>query len=636
MNTKTLEMQAISLDVWRTKYQLIDRNGMPVDKNVDDMYKRVAKALGKEEYLWALRHGATPAGRILSNLGAAAVKENTSTINCTLSGTIYDSMDDILSKAHEAGLTLKSGAGIGYEFSTLRPAGAFIAGLGAKTSGPLSFMDIFDTMCGTISSAGGRRGAQMATFDVCHPDVELFVKAKRENGRLRRFNLSVLVSDEFLNAVRQDGDWKLYFPLSPAEPAEEVIYRKWPIADGYIVDETGLVACKVYKTIKARRLWDLIMKSTYDYAEPGVLFIDRINETNPLKWCENLRATNPCGEQPLPEYGACLLGSINLTKFVDQPFTAPSFDFEKFRRVVWIFTEMLDTVVEMNGLPLQKQRDELFLKRRHGMGYYGLGSTLVMLGMRYGSPESLAFVEKVTRLLHVTGIERGIELAKEKGPAPILESAENRRKYAELMGGFGEEILKHGLRFTHHSSIAPTGTIALSVGNNTSNGIEPSFSHHYKRNIIKEGKKTKEQVDVFSFEALLYGKELPPDQFYNAESVTPKEHVDVQAAAQKWVDSSISKTINVPTDIPFEDFKDIYLYAHRKGLKGCTTFRFNPAAFSGVLVNEKDLKDTRYQFSFEDGSSVIVRGDDEIEYDGAMHVAANLFDAMKEGTYGKF
>lgn len=1082
-----IPLQPASEDIWQRKYQLKNKLGEAVDLCVEGTFTRVARALADieetvekqqywyEKFLWALKRGAVPAGRIISNAGAQQYKPATSTINCTVSGKIHDSMDDILQKVHEAGMTLKSGAGIGYEFSTLRPKDAYVTGSGAYTSGPLSFMDIYDKVCFTVSSAGGRRGAQMATFDVGHPDVLDFIRAKREDGRLRQFNLSLLITSEFMEAVKNNAVWPLAFPLTREEAethsidmrdADQVIWRDWPIKDGnqdYIVNEVGKVACRIYKTIDAGKLWNVIMTSTYDYAEPGFILIDQYNEMNNNWFCENIRTTNPCvtadtwvqtssgprqvsdligrafrarvdgvdhdsgkngffktatrdivqlqttegyrlkltadhrvrrvtrftryttdtewceagklkagdrvllndhrtnahwdgkygkhegylmglllgdgtlkqdeavlsvwnppvvvngetagntagtetvmqaaleaakrlphradfkgwyevagrneyrlstaairdlasdlgmsagnkkmtsfveqtssefykgflrglfdadgsvqgsqakgvsirlaqsdagalqatqrmllrlgiasviypdrrqagtsllpdgnggkaeysisaqhelvisgenllrfheligfadsdkleklqrslssykralnrerftarvssvtkagvedvydvqvpgintfdanglhahncGEQGLPEYGACLLGSVNLTHLVKQPFTdRASFDWETYREVVKIFTRMLDNVVEINGLPLEQQREEIKNKRRHGMGYLGLGSALTMMGIRYGSEESLVFTEKVTRELAMAGWESALELAREKGPAPILEkefevTAEMlchrpemkkdgwqvgdklkgkllHARYSRYMQQVAEQnselvaaLADVGARFTHHSSIAPTGTIALSIGNNASNGIEPSFAHHYSRNVIREGKKSKENVDVWSYELLAYRelvnpKAMPfseaedeklPDYFISADDVTPKQHVDIQAAAQKWVDSSISKTANIPTDYPYEKFKDIYLYAYEKQLKGCTTFRFNPEVFQGVLVKEKDLENTTYRFSLEDGSVVEAKGNEEIIYDGESHTAANLYDALKEGYYGKF
>ncbi|HEY1892843.1 MAG TPA: LAGLIDADG family homing endonuclease [Steroidobacteraceae bacterium] len=1076
-----IPFQEASLDIWDKKYRLTAKDGSPIDKTMDDTYKRVARALADvereelrehwyERFLWALRRGAIPAGRVTSNAGALEHKPATSTINCTVSGTIRDSMDDILRKVHEAGLTLKAGCGIGYEHSTLRPRGAYVSGAGAYTSGPLSFMDIYDKMCFTVSSAGGRRGAQMGTFDVGHPDAMEFIRAKRENGRLRQFNLSLLITDEFMAAVRENQEWKLAFPVTRAEiegertdlgDSSKFVWREWPVHDGYVVNDEGLVACRIYKTLPARRMWDVIMTSTYDFAEPGFILIDRVNEMNNNWWCENIRATNPCvtadtrlatqfglvrigdlrdsgldiqatvdrralgeeggvavrpavpafmtapsadvyrvvtkagyeikatewhdfyttrgkiklkelkpgdelliqsgkgqfggcgdealgvllglitgdghitnrgrgqqaavinlwgadreyagilvsyincmitgwsarsrdyrvsavavpernlimirsvilmrylkeffgvsvacktavpevvwrgneacvkgylrglfqsdgtvnisgnshtscsirlassqpsllkdvqmllanfgifssvlrrraagerllpdgkggrkayackadyelivdgesrerfmleigfladaknekyegwvagkalrksqafttpiadisylgketvfdttqcdhntvifngivtgqcGEQPLPPYGSCLLGSVNLTRFVREPFTdRAKFDWNEYREVVKIFTRMLDDVVEINGLPLEKQRDEIMRKRRHGMGYLGLGSTMTLLRMKYGSPEAIRFTEEVSREMALAGWEAGLELAREKGPAPIMNEgftvtkemlrkrpemgrdgwkagdkipgrilhakySHYMQRVAEVAPKLVEELAETGCRFTHHTSIAPTGTISLSLANNASNGIEPSFAHFYFRNVIRGGKKTKEKVDVYSFELLAYRElmnpkakpgstvesEKLPEYFIASEDVTPKEHVDVQAAAQKWVDSSISKTANVPTDFPYEKFKNIYLYAHEKGLKGCTTFRFNPEAFQGVLVKEQDLKNTVYKFTLDDGTVVEARGDEQIEYDGEMHTAANLFDALKDGYYGRY
>jgi ribonucleoside-diphosphate reductase alpha chain len=698
-----IPLQDASREIWSLKYQLKDRAGLAIDQDIDASFSRVARALADLEanpelrehwydrFLWALRHGAIPAGRIMSNAGAHAHRPATSTINCTVSDSIDDSMDGILTKLHEAGITLKSGAGIGYEFSTLRPRGAYVSGAGAHTSGPLSFMDIFDKMCFTISSAGGRRGAQMATFDVGHPDVFEFIEAKREDGRLRQFNLSLLITDEFMQAVIEDRHWALAFPLTTAEieaeridleDGEGVIWRNWPYDRRYLQNEAGQVACRVYRRVIARELWDRIMRSTYDYAEPGFILIDRYNEMNNNWFCETIRATNPCGEQGLPPYGACLLGSVNLIRFVRHAFTEQAeFDWSGFREVVAVFTRMLDNVVEINGLPLPQQQLEITRKRRHGMGFLGLGSTLTMLRMVYGSQASLEFTERVSRELAHTGWLSALELAREKGPAPIMEeefevdaamlrkrpemSADGWRegmqvkgrvlharysRYMQQLAGLDPELVTalelEGARFTHHSSIAPTGTIALSLGNNVSNGIEPSFAHHYARNVIRNGKKSKQKVDVFSYELLAYRQLVDPQAnestrnlpgyFISADTIAPQQHVEVQAAAQTWIDSSISKTANVPTEFAFDDFKDIYLQAYRKKLKGCTTFRYNPAAFQGVLVRNEDLANSVYRFTLADDSIVEVNGDETVEYDGEMHTAANLHEALKEGYYGKF
>ncbi|MCE9934442.1 adenosylcobalamin-dependent ribonucleoside-diphosphate reductase [Aeromonas salmonicida] len=704
LGSRLIPLQETSLEIWDSKYRLKSKDGAPIDGSIDETYQRVARALAQQErepdawyepFLWALRNGAIPAGRITSNAGAFEHKPATSTINCTVSGTIEDSMDDILGKVHEAGLTLKAGCGIGYDFSTLRPRGAFVSGAGAYTSRPLSFMDIYDKMCFTVSSAGGRRGAQMGTMDIRHPDVIEFIQAKREDGRLRQFNLSLLITEDFVKAVKEDAPWSLIFPYTAKEVEQDgialddpevVFWADWPNKEGVVFNELGQVACKVYKTMQARKLWNVIMTSTYDYAEPGFILIDKVNQMNNNWFCEEIRATNPCGEQPLPPYGACLLGSVNLTRFVRDPFTEQAaFDWQGFRKVVAIFTRMLDNVVEINQLPLPKQREEITAKRRHGMGFLGLGSTLTMLQIKYGSAASVAFTEQVSQELAMTGWQESLRLAKEKGPAPIMEQefevtgkmlrlrpemaadgiklgdklkgkvlharySRYMQQVAEVDPALVAELAEVGGRFTHHSSIAPTGTISLSLANNASNGIEPSFAHHYSRNVIKPGKKSKESVDVYSFELLAYRElvnagAMPyseddasrlPGYFITADDISPAQHVDIQAAAQRWIDSSISKTANVPTDFPFEQFKDIYMYASDSGLKGCTTFRFNPEAFQGVLVKEKDLENTQYEFTLEDGSVISVKGNEEIEYDGELHTAANLYDALKEGYYGKF
>lgn len=683
-----IPLQPLSENIWGEKYRLKDAQENPVDMTIDETYERTAKTLAlseksryrkkfEKEFLEAMYLGATPAGRIMSNAGAQDHKSAVSLINCTVSDTIPDSMDGILTKVKEAGLTLKAGCGIGYEFSTLRPNGAYVSGAGANTSGPLSFMDVYDKMCFTVMSAGGRRGAQMGTFDVSHPDAPAFIRAKREDGRFRQFNLSLLITDQLIDAVKNGDMWQ-------------------PVWDGKPFGEA----------YPAKDLWNQIMDSNYNFAEPGFLLIDRINQYNNLWFCEHLRATNPCGEQPLPPYGSCLLGSINLTKFVIAPFTPQArFDFQSFYRVLRVFTRMLDNVVELNGLPLEQQRFEIMHKRRHGMGFLGIGSTFAMLGMVYGSPESVLLTDEISKSLAFAGFEEGAALAKEKGEAPVLQAKystsdiEGHLKYntnfnasirrsnysgRELFlqshyfdawreDAQGREILKalekNGSRFSHHSSIAPTGTIALSFGNNASNGIEPTFSHHTIRNIIRIGRNAKEACEVMSYEFLLYrelidakvqpivmnkeqivqaeekgvsvsdyAKELHilPPQFAASDDLLPKQHVDIQAAAQKWIDSSISKTINVPTDISRKDFDDVYMYAYSKGLKGCTTFRFNPENFQGVLVKKEDLQGTTYKFTLENGEVVEVSGDTMVEYEGQQHTAANLYDAIKEGYYGKF
>jgi ribonucleoside-diphosphate reductase alpha chain len=629
------------------------------------------------EFLTAMRNGAIPAGRILSNAGAEEFKPSTSTINCVVSRKITDSISGIMQAAKEGAESLAAGCGIGYCFSTLRPKGAYVNGAGATTSGALSFMNIFDATCFTIASAGGRRGAQMATLHIWHPDIFEYIKAKREDGKFRQFNLSVLITKEFVKAVKNDEDWQLYFPQHHKEGAENSVWvQKFPFkSDDYIEKDDDSVLCKIYRTVKARELWEAIMRSTYDFAEPGFLLIDEINDMNNLWWCEDIVATNPCAEQALPPYGSCLLGSINLTKFVRNPFTEKAyFDWVLYRDTIRVFSRMLDNVVEINGLPLEQQREELIRKRRHGMGFFGLGSAMTMMCMKYGSEESVKFTDLVSENLAVEGWKAALELSKEKGAAPIMGelfdvTEEMLRKSPKTAGIWSEgdvskgsylhqysrymqriaavepelvgDLAQHGARYSHATSIAPTGTIALSVGDNASNGIEPSFAHKYSRNIIREGKNSKEKVDVYSFELLefrrLFGEDTPlPDYFITSDDITAQQHIDVQAAAQKWIDSAISKTVNIPTDCPFEDFKDVYMYAIEKRLKGVATFRFNPEVFQGVLVKDSDLENTKYQFTLEDGSVMVLKGNEDVLYEGEVHSAANLFDALKEGYYGKF
>ena len=1012
--------QEASRATWASKYRLHDGEGKPVESSVEDTYRRVAGALARQEarpgdweepFLDAIHNGCLPAGRIMANAGAGASHVSASLINCTVSGTIQDSMEGILDMVVQGGLTLKAGCGIGYEFSTLRPRGAWVKGSATQTKGPLPFMEIFDAMCAAVAAGGGRRGAQMATMDIGHPDVEDYIRAKRQGGRMRQFNLSVMVGRDFLNAVDTDGDWALAFPVKPWEalgPDEAVVSRPWAVDDEEVVrDEAGQAVCRVVRTVKARALWSLIMRSTYEYAEPGVLFIDRIQEGNPLSWAETIRATNPCvaagtwvsttdgpkpveelaasgkrfealvdgvarearrgawrtghkavlritteeghevtvtpdhrmlvavdgkeeqreagrlaagdrlvlsehrgsgdwygdgredegyllgiwtgygrsrdgaveihvpvedekradavddvvmtildcaragpllrdgatweeddegitiggarleevvgqwtkdgapdwnaceracsefqramlcgmadskaevaadavaldvgpgggpaaqrmmarcgvvvrrdgdrleargediggvlhwlgvrdddkctalsaadagtvpehgvryavvagveaagtadvydisvdrvhafcangvkvhncGEQALPPYGACLLGSIDLSRYVRQPFEREaSVDWEALARDAGTFTRMLDNVVEIANLPLERQRREIEAKRRHGMGVLGVGTACAMLGTPYGSEPAQQWLGRAMRTIVLEGWRTGVALAKEKGPAPIL--AKEHKVTAQMLkanpwmeaGGWkaGDKVagaklhaatpymrrivqaepgLKEGLeglgaRFTHHSSVAPTGTIALALANNASNGIEPSFAHTYKRNVIVSGKATKEQVEVRSAEYDLWCEQgRSPDQaglpegFVTSEGVAPAGHVAMQAVAQHWTDSAVSKTVNVPADMPFEEFESVYRQAEKAGLKGCATFRPNPQHQLGVLVTGEDLARTRYVLEMEDGSEVVCRGDELVEYEGETHVAANLAEALKEGLYGRF
>ena len=678
-----LPLQEASALIAQSKYLLSG-------EDLDGLRRRLARALARpearpgdwEEPFYRVLHYAWPGGRIMANAGAEGLRPDTSTINCTVSSTLEDSMAGIMRAASEAALTLKAGCGIGYDFSTLRPRGARVSGAGASTSGPLPFMDVFDAVCRTVSSAGGRRGAQMGCLDIGHPDIEDFILAKRETGRLRHFNLSCLISDAFLSAVREDGEWALVFPaLGDEIDTQEILWRVWPAHDAdYRVNERGETACRVYRRLRARDLWALMMRSTYEYSDPGFLLIDEMNRMNPLWFSEHIRASNPCGEQPLPPYGACLLGSVNLAALVTRPFTPQArFDFTRFAEVVRTFARLLDNVVDLNGLPLAAQRTEIERKRRHGMGYFGLGSAMTMLGIRYGSRESLVFTDAVTKSLALENWRAGLELAREKGAAPALGEdialtpahllqqpqlaqdgykagqrlparvlharyAPYMRRIAEADPALAVALADVGARFTHATSIAPTGTMSTSVGNNASNGIEPSFAHSYLRNLIVPGEKAKRAVRVESYELLVYRQQIDgdvdPDHLPEVFAATaagtdPRAHIDVQAAAQRWIDSSISKTINVPPDFPYQDFQHLYRYAVEQGLKGCATFRYNPAVHQGVLVTEADLARTRYEFRLADGSTVQVPGNAPVEYEGGTYTAANLYDALKEGFYGK-
>lgn len=1008
------QLQPASQQIYEMKYKLKEE-----DANLSGTFYRVADALSKNEkdreiwrgkFIYAMENGAIPAGRIVSNAGAENYKPNTSVINCAVIKSPQDSIEGIMATAKDAAISLSKGIGIGYCFSSLRPKGSYINGVGAETSGSLSFMEIFNTACFTINSAGGRRGAQMATHYCFHPDIEAFITSKQEHGRFRQFNLSVLITDEFIHAIENNSDWDLYFPIHKLEYAKisrssiNTSWKDFPFEDdNYITDTEGKTLCKIYKTMKATELWDLILKSSYEFSEPGILLIDKINSENNLWFCENISAVNPCviagtkiltkqgykciedlidqhidiwngfewsnvkpevtgkdqevlaisfsngmnltctkyhgfllkdeqsveakdlkvgdklmkfnfpvisgeldidikesytqgfysgdgssgrdelwlygdkidliphlsvkniwrdskidrvstkltfipkdktyvpldntsingklawlaglmdsdggrssreggvsihsinkeflnsvnlllntlgvsgtvstsnksgnknfpdgkggikqyevkecfrlsispysilslfelglttyrvdltceparnagrfitvmsiedagiadkvycfnepkrhtaifngimtsqcGEQSLPANGACLLGSINLTKFVVNEFTdSASFDFRKFEEVVRIFVRLLDNVVELNGLPLEEQRNEILTKRRHGMGFFGLGSALTMLEIKYGSQASFDFVKEISKSLALNNYHVGLELALEKGKAPIFDilvknNFKIKNKFDSLSllvkndilltyPDFDENseyldpkilwsisdymlkfryhfkdlwlrLLKHGCRFSHATTVPPTGTTALSIGNNASNGIEPSFLHNYKRNVIIKNKKSKDQIDVYSYELLKYKEEFPnstklPDYFVTADSISALEHVKMVASSQVWIDSNISKTVNCPTDISFENFKQIYKYAIDSGCKGCATFRFNPKIFSGVLVDEENLKNTKYKFKLENNKEIVVNGNDIINYENEEHVASNLFDAIKEGYYGKF
>jgi ribonucleoside-diphosphate reductase alpha chain len=553
---------AISQQIWDMKYRLRAPSGEPLDKTIEDTWRRVATALAtpeREPAIWAERFYRAmedfkflPAGRVVAGAGSG---RNVTLFNCFVMGTIPDDMGGIFAHLREAALTMQQGGGIGYDFSTLRPRGAPVKGVGADASGPLSFMDVWDAMCRTIMSAGYRRGAMMATLRCDHPDIEAFIEAKREPGRLRMFNLSVLVTDAFMQAVAEDAPWELVFPTGPG----------------------GSVA----KVLPARELWDKIMRATYAYAEPGVIFIDRINRRNNLWYCETVQATNPCGEQPLPPYGACLLGSINLARLVEAPFTPQArLDLDRLRALVPDCVRMMDNVIDISQFPLPEQQHEAASKRRIGLGVTGLADALLLCGLRYGSAAAVAASEEWLGVIERKAYLASTALAAEKGPFPLFD----RDRYlegetvAELDHDVREAIARHGIRNALLTSVAPTGTISL-FADNVSSGIEPVFSFRHTRNVLMpDGTRREEEVEDYAHRLFrrVHSELAPlPDYFVDAQVLSPEDHLVMQAAVQRHVDSSISKTINVPADTPFERFKDIYLRAYALGCKGCTTYRPN-------------------------------------------------------------
>ena len=573
---------AIAEQIWDMKYRLKDADGTAIDKSVEDTWARIAKDLAsveKNKEQWEKEFYAAledfkflPAGRITAGAGT---NRKVTLFNCFVMGTIPDDMEGIFNMLKEAALTMQQGGGIGYDFSTIRPNGALVKGVAADASGPLSFMDVWDSMCRTIMSAGSRRGAMMATMRCDHPDIEQFISAKSDPIRLRMFNLSVLVTDPFMEAVKNDGDWNLIF--------------------------NG----EVYKTLKARTLWDQIMQSTYDYAEPGVIFIDRINKLNNLNYCETISATNPCGEQPLPPYGACLLGSINFAQLVEKPFEkSAKINEAELESLVATAVRMMDNVVDASKFPLKEQAQEAKNKRRIGLGVTGLADALLMVGLRYGSDEAAAQTERWLHILAKSAYSASVELAKEKGAFPLFD-AEAFLKSGSMQTMDKEiccDIKKYGIRNALLTSIAPTGTISLYAGN-VSSGIEPVFAYSYTRKVLqKDGSKTEEEVVDYAVRMWrdVKGDTPLPDYFVNAQTLSPLEHVKMQSAAQKWIDSSISKTINCPEDIDFESFKSVYMEAYETGCKGCTTYRPNDVTGSVLTVSSSKEKPME-----EEGADVI-------------------------------
>ena len=560
------EITDISRQIWEMKYRRTGAGGAQPEESIEASWRRIAAALAAPEVdpqYWSAQFFDAlvgfkflPAGRILAGAGT---ERDVTLFNCCVMGAIPDDMNGIFESLKEAALTMQQGGGIGYDFSTLRPEGAAVKGVGADASGPLSFMDVWDAMCRTIMSAGARRGAMMGTMRCDHPDIEAFIDAKRDPEKLRMFNLSVLVTDAFMAAMKADEDWALRF------------------------NET------VYRTLPARALWDRIMRATYETAEPGVIFIDRINAANNLYYCEDIAATNPCGEQPLPPYGACLLGSINLAQFVTDAFTPQAnMDLRRLEAVVPVAVRMLDNAIDVSRFPLTAQKEEALAKRRIGLGVTGLADALAMCGSRYGSAQAVHLTRDWMRCLRRSAYMASTKLADEKGAFPLYDEAAYLKgeTIRDLEPDVRDAIAEKGIRNALLTSIAPTGTTSL-LANNVSSGIEPIFAHQYQRTYLKpDGTKDVTTVRDFAYQAFRdqFGEDAtPPDTLVEVEALLPADHLAIQAAAQAFIDSSISKTINLPKDISFEAFQDVYRDAYEAGCKGCTTYR--PNSVTGAVLS---------------------------------------------------
>ena len=608
------QVAAISQQIWDMKYRLKSPDGAPVDKTIEDTWRRVARSLAQPEgapaeweqrFFEAMRDFRfLPAGRILSGAGT---DRRVTLFNCFVMGDIPDDMSGIFEHLKEAALTMQQGGGIGYDFSTLRPKGAAVKGVGADASGPLSFMDVWDAMCRTIMSAGSRRGAMMATMRCDHPDIEAFIDAKREAGRLRMFNLSVLVTDAFMTAVKEDAPWQLTFKGT------------------------------VYKSMPARALWDKIMRATYAYAEPGVIFIDRINRLNNLWYCEEIHATNPCGEQPLPPYGVCLLGSVNLARLVLDPFEdGARLDVDALKDIVAVAVRMMDNVIDVSRYPLPQHEAEAKAKRRIGLGVTGLGDALIQCRARYGGKRAIALTERWLAELRRTAYLASADLAAEKGSFPLFDK--DKFLAGETVQGLDADvraaIAEKGIRNALLTSIAPTGTISL-FADNVSSGLEPVFSFHYTRNVLQpDGTRREEEVTDYAYRLFrrLKGEDTPlPDYFVDAQRLTPGDHVVMQAAVQKYIDSSISKTINVPESISFAAFKDVYSQAYDLGCKGCTTYR--PNEITGAVLEVKTEPSGESQRELPLGEPL--RPKDHLDAGAVIHLTQPLDrpEALPGSTY---
>jgi len=579
----------IARHVWETKYRYANRASR--ERSITETWRRIARALAavemKNNAAWEDRFfnilqdfKFLPGGRIQAGAGTG---HNVTLFNCFVIGTVEDSMPGIFSALQESAITMQRGGGIGVDFSTLRPRGTRAKSAGNIASGPVSFMQIWDAMCGTILSTGARRGAMMATLRCDHPDIEEFITAKHAPGQLRRFNLSVLVTDAFMTAVRSDAEWPLVFPAATFDGDGETIEREWP-------GRAKPMPCRVLRRVPARRLWDELLRATYDYAEPGVLFIDHINQLNNLRYRERISATNPCGEIPLPPHGACDLGSLNLTRFVRSPFTPEArIEIEAVAETTNVAVRMLDNVIDASRFPLPQQAENAHGSRRIGLGITGLADALVMLGLSYGSDRSLAIARDLIRAICHAAYRASIVLAKEKGSFPYFE----RDKYLggafirSLPDDIQDGIARHGIRNSHLIAIAPTGTISLLAGN-VSSGLEPIFAASYGRKVLgADGTPTEFILTDYALNLwrTMTGAAIGTlNNFITAAELPVRAHLEMQAALQPFVDNSISKTINVPENCGFEDFKQIYDLAYDLQLKGCTTFRPNPV--TGAILSE--------------------------------------------------
>ena len=584
--------------IWDRNYRYRDHTAT-YDKSIEDTWVRIATALAKQEpqeqdywqdtfYQALCDFKFLPGGRIQAGCGTS---QKVTLFNCFVMGTIEDSMDGIFNALKEGALTMQQGGGVGYDFSTLRPQGMPANVTGRTASGPVSFMHTWDAMCKTILSSGNRRGAMMATLRCDHPDIETFIDAKKDKGVLRNFNLSVLVTDAFVEAVKNQQDWQLVFPLSGEHAPssdDNIIYRQWS-------GHHQAVPCKVFKTVKARELWQRIMRASYDYAEPGVLFIDRINASNNLNYRETISATNPCGEIPLPPYGACNLGSINLTSFISNAFTDQvAFDQKSFISIIKTGVRILDNVIDLSQYPLPAQQAQAKNSRRVGLGITGMADAFAMMGFRYGDQASKSWIKSIMRSLCHEAYAASIELGRQRGSFPYFDKTRYLQSpfIKDLPDSLKSAIEQYGIRNSHLIAIAPTGTISL-LANNISSGIEPIFDLQYERNVLNnDGGSTNYQITDFAYQLWLQQRsdnEQPPEVFVTAYQLSPKQHIDIQSLVQHYVDNAVSKTINIPEDLPYQDYETLYLLAYEKGLKGCTTFRPNPITGEILSAHPHDL-----------------------------------------------